>query len=57
MAQEASKTKSGFEDVPQFGGPSSTGAQLEEDNAGTVPLLRFPAIDKALKLWFDWKGP
>jgi porin len=55
-AKEGSKTKSGYEDVPQFGGPSSTGAQLEEDNAVTVPLLRFPAIDKALKPWFDWKG-
>ena len=55
-AQEASKTKSGYEDVPQFGGPSSTGAQLEEDNTVTVPLLRFPAADKALKPWFDWKG-
>ena len=55
-AKEESTTKSDYEDVPQFGGPSSTGAQLEEDNAVTVPLLRFPAIDKALKPWFDWKG-
>jgi porin len=55
-AKEDSKTKSGYEDVPQFGGPSSTGAQLEEDNAVAVSLLRFPAIDKALKPWYDWKG-
>jgi len=55
-AQENLKTKSGYDHVPQFGGPSSTGAQLEEDNAVTVPLLRFPSIDKALKPWFDWKG-
>jgi porin len=54
-AQENLKTKSGHDHVPQFGGPSSTGAQLEEDNAVTVPLLRFPSIDKALKPWFDWK--
>ncbi|NIN00796.1 MAG: hypothetical protein GTO24_22765, partial [candidate division Zixibacteria bacterium] len=50
------KTKSGYEEVPKFGGPSSTGAQLEEDNRVTVPLLRFPSIDWALKPWLDWKG-
>jgi porin len=55
-AQEESQTKSGYEDVPQFGGPSSTGAQLEEDNRVRVPLLRLPVIDRALKPWFDWKG-
>jgi porin len=48
--------KSGYKEVPQFGGPTSTGAQLEEDSAVKVPLLRFPMIDRALKPWFDWKG-
>jgi len=51
-----SKYKSGFAEIPQFGGPSSVGAQLEEDNVEKVPLLRFPAIDRALTPWFDWKG-
>jgi len=55
-AQEDLKTKSGYEDVPQFGGPSSAGAQLKEDNAVTVPLLRSPVIDRVLRPWFDWKG-
>lgn len=55
-AQEDPKTKSGYEDIHPFGGPSSTGAQLEEDNEVKVPLLRFPAIDNALRPWFDWKG-
>jgi porin len=49
-------TKSGYEDESGFGGPSSTGAQLEEDNLEKVPLLRLPGIDRALKPWFDWKG-
>ena len=51
-----SKYKSGYEDIPQFGGPNSVGAQLEEDNLEKVPLLRFPVIDRALKPWYDWKG-
>ncbi|MEN8809403.1 MAG: carbohydrate porin, partial [Desulfobacterales bacterium] len=55
-AQEDPKTKSGYGDIHPFGGPSSTGAQLEEDNAVKVPLLRFTAIDNALSPWFDWKG-
>ena len=50
------KYKSGYEDIPQFGGPNSVGAQLEEDNEEKVPLLRIPVIDQALKPWFDWKG-
>ncbi len=32
MAQEASKTKSGYEDVPQFGGPGSVVSDLKEDD-------------------------
>ena len=56
LAQEGSNTKSGYDDVPKFGGPSSTGAQLGEDNEFRVPLLRFPAIDQAFEPWFDWKG-
>ena len=55
-ADQGPKTKSGYEDVPQFGGPSSTGAQLEENDEVREPLLRFPGIDKALKPWFDFKA-
>jgi porin len=55
-ADQSPKTKSGYEDVPQFGGPSSTGAQLEENDEVREPLLRFPGIDKALKPWFDFKA-
>jgi porin len=56
-ADEAQKAKSGYEDVPQFGGPSSVGVQLKEnDQVVEEPLLRLPWIDKTLKPWFDWKG-
>jgi porin len=53
---QAAKTKSGYDDIPRFGGPRSVGANLEEDNAVRVPLLRFSAVDEFFKPWFDWKG-
>ena len=56
FAQESGETKSGYEDVPQFGGPSSVGANLKEDNEIRKPFFRLEGIDKALKPWFDWKG-
>jgi porin len=50
-------SQSGFEEVPQFGGPSSVGAQLQEDDAVVEkPLLRLPGMDRLTKFWFDWKG-
>lgn len=55
-AQEESQTKSGFEDVPQFGGPSSVGAILREDNEVRKPFFRLEGIDNALKPYFAWKG-
>jgi len=55
-AQEASQTKSGFEDVPQFGGPSSVGGSLREDDEVRKPWFRLEGVDRALQPWFDWKG-
>ena len=55
-AQESTDTKSGFEDVPQFGGPSSVAGSLREDDEVKKPLLRIEGIDNALKPWFNWKA-
>jgi porin len=55
-AKEDSKTKSGYEDVPQFGGPGSVGSVLKEDDELRKPWFRLEGINKALKTWFDWKG-
>jgi len=55
-AQEDTKSKSGYDDIPQFGGPSSVGANLKEDNEYREPLFRIEGIDNSLKPWFDWKG-
>ena len=56
LAQEDPESKSGFQDVPQFGGPSSVGGTLREDDEVTKPWFRLESIDRALKPWFDWKG-
>ncbi|MHC4213613.1 MAG: carbohydrate porin, partial [Planctomycetota bacterium] len=47
--------KSGYKDVPQFGGPRSVAAELTEADKVKEPLLRFPRMDEALKPWFDFK--
>ena len=56
VAKEGSNTKSGYEDVPQFGGPSSVGGNLREDDEVRRPWFRLEGIDRAIKPWFDWKG-
>ncbi|MCK5557791.1 MAG: carbohydrate porin, partial [Candidatus Hydrogenedentes bacterium] len=53
--EQASQYKSGYEDVPQFGGPSSVGAELQEADEVKEPFFRFPKIGQALKPWFDLK--
>jgi len=47
--------KSGYEEVPQFGGPSSAGAQLEEDDRPKETVLRFDGIQRGLAPYFDFK--
>ncbi len=54
-ADQTGKAKSGYEDRPGIGGPTSVGAQLEEDDEVKVPAIRIPVIDAFLKPWFDWK--
>ena len=57
-AEEASSPqgRAGYTSEPGFGGPTETGAQLAEDDAVKEPALRFPAIDRVLDPWFNWKG-
>jgi porin len=47
-------SKSGYEDVPRFGGPSSVGGTLEEDDRERG--YRFGGLQKGLKPYFDWKA-
>jgi porin len=45
--------KSGYEDVPTFGGPSSVGETLKEDDQEAG--YRFDGLQRGLKSYFDWK--
>jgi porin len=50
------RTKSGYDNDPGFGGPTESGALLQEADEVKVPALRFPAFDSAFKPWYDWKS-
>ncbi|MCP3957816.1 MAG: carbohydrate porin [bacterium] len=47
--------KSGYKRKSAFGGPNSPEGQLEEDDQVKEPALRFPAFDRTMGRWFDWK--
>jgi porin len=47
--------KSGYSDRPNMGSASSVPVQLEEDDRVKNPVIRFPAVDRGLKPWFDKK--
>ena len=47
--------KAGYEKKAVFGGPNTPGGQLEEDDQVKEPAFRFPAFDRTMGRWFDWK--
>ena len=49
-------TLSGYEGVPQFGGPTSVGSELEEEDEVKESTFRFDGIQRALAPYFDWKA-
>ncbi len=69
MAQEAASTQSevataaesqplrtGYEDVPQFGGPTSVGGTLKEDDEAKETVFRFDGLQRHLEPYFDFKA-
>ncbi|MGO1119347.1 carbohydrate porin [Rhodovibrionaceae bacterium A322] len=55
-AQESNRSsRSNYQDVPGFGGPSSVGAELVEDDSLVGEVPRFESLNQSLKPWFDWK--
>ena len=54
-AEQGSKTKSGYENVPQFGGPSSATAELKEDDEVKETHFRFDWIKRNLEPWYKVK--
>ena len=56
-ADQNEEFRSGFENVPQFGGSNSVGTTLRKDNAvKEETVFRFEGIQRGLKPYFDWKG-
>ena len=53
---QAAQSRSGFEDVPEFGGPSSVGAQMKKDDTVKETVFRFDGLQRTLKPYFDWKA-
>jgi porin len=56
LALQGIRERSGYSDVPEFGGPGSVGAILREDNETNEGLIRLKLLDRAFKPWFDFKG-
>ncbi len=50
------QTKSGYEDVPQFGGPGSVGTQIEKDDQVKTPVYRFDTLQRLLKPYYEFKA-
>lgn len=44
-----------YQDIAQFGGPSSVGGQLAEDSNVTVPQFRCQRLQHHFDPWFDFK--
>lgn len=55
FAKENDATKSGFEGTLSFGGPTSVGEQLREDDLNKEPAVRFPGFDAFFDPWFKTK--
>ena len=44
-----------YADIPQFGGPSSVGGQLAEDNIARTPDFRMPRLQQRFARWYQLK--
>jgi porin len=44
-----------YQDIEQFGGPSSVSGQLAEDNTFDAPQFRCPRLQRHFDPWFEWK--
>lgn len=56
-AQDSTSTKeisrqTGYEDVPEFGGPTNAGTQLRKGDAPKQPLYRFDQLQQLLSPYY-----
>jgi porin len=54
-AVEAATGSSIYADIPQFGGPTSVGGQLAEDNAVDVQKFRWQRLQDRFDPWYQFK--
>lgn len=54
--QSNSASEGTYTDIAQFGGPSSVGGQLAEDDNVNVPQFRCQRLQRHFEPWFDFKN-
>jgi len=54
-ASSVRSSQSGYEDIPEFGGPESVGTRLKENDAERESINEFDGIQRGLAPYFDWK--
>ena len=55
-AEQNPEFQSGFDDVPQFGGPDGVSGQLRESDRARESTFQWEAPQRWFEPWFDWKG-
>jgi porin len=48
--------QSGYDKVPEFGGPDGVAGQLREADRAAEPMFEWEAPGRWLKPWYDWKA-
>jgi porin len=54
-AEEDNGSQSGYDDLPEFGGPESVGNELKRNDAEQESTYQFDGMQRALAPYFDWK--
>ncbi len=53
--QDTGESQSGYDKLPEFGGPESVSSQLKDADQEREALYRFDGLQRNLKPYFDWK--
>ena len=48
-------TQSGYEDIPEFGGPEAVSSQLKDNDDNREFVYQFDNLQRGLAPYFDWK--
>ena len=53
--QDTGESQSGYDKLPEFGGPESVSRQLKQADEEREALYKFNGLQRNLKPYFDWK--